>query len=280
MPDHINDRPDKAFARLLRDHFLSFKEIIFESGKQRDSIAVWLVGMSTGAIAITISQIGKLNHALYPVIKWSVGFLTGTIILGLLFRVFHLFLQDRDRFNMSYVVSWLAGWGEPSQEPPVNLPEEADAGVIAGLLYNHMGIDIDPNWLASIAIENDVESWRKQYEGYTESYYLSAETREETLRDAFNRFCEVMTNLEGVPLLTHQQIEKMDNSMGVRKRRLRKACTFFYTSMCISFAISVLIISYGFIKTDLKELQSTVITNQKVISPANQVQNTQTDKPE
>ena len=136
MPEQTDDRPDKAFARLLRDHFLSFKEMIFESSKQQDSIAVWLVSMSTGAIAITISQIGKLNPALYATLKWSVGFLTGTIILGLLFRIFHLFLQDRDRFNVSYMVSWLAGRSEPSQEPPVNLLEDADAGFIAWLLYN------------------------------------------------------------------------------------------------------------------------------------------------
>lgn len=57
MPNHIDDRPDKAFARLLRDHFLAFKELFLESGKQQDSIAIWLVGMSTGSIAIIISTI-------------------------------------------------------------------------------------------------------------------------------------------------------------------------------------------------------------------------------
>ena len=141
-----------------------------------------------------------------------------------------------------------------------------------------MGINIDPEWLAQIEVDNNVEYWRNQYEEYTASYYLLAEARNETLRDAFNRFYAVMAKLEGIPTLTYEQIEKTDNSMGVRKRRLRKVCKFFYTSMCVSFALSVLIISYGFITTDLKELRSTVTTNQKAISPVNEVQTTQTDK--
>ena len=77
MPNQIGDRPDRAMARLLRDHYLSFKEIFLESGKQQDSIAVWLVGMSTGSIALIISQFGKLSPNLYAALKWSVGFLTG-----------------------------------------------------------------------------------------------------------------------------------------------------------------------------------------------------------
>lgn len=44
-----------------------------------------------------------------------------------------------------------------------------------------------------------------------------------------------------------------------------------------SFAISVLFISCGFIKTDLKVNHSSATTNQKVTSPSKQVQSTQTD---
>lgn len=92
MPNQINDKPDQAFARFLRDHLLAFKEIIFESNKQRDNIVVWLVGMSTGSIALIISQFGKFNPTLYAALKVCVFFLTVTIICGLLFRIFHLLL--------------------------------------------------------------------------------------------------------------------------------------------------------------------------------------------
>ncbi len=103
MPNHNNDRPDQAFAKSLRDQLASHKEIMFESGKQQDNIAVWLVGMSTGSIALIISQFRKFSTDLYPALKVSVSFLTATVTLGLLFRIFHLLLQEKDRGN------WLFG---------------------------------------------------------------------------------------------------------------------------------------------------------------------------
>lgn len=280
MLNHSDERPDKAFARLLRDHFLAFKELFFESGKQQDSIAVWLVGMSTGAIAIMISQVGKLNSALYPTLKWSVGFLTGTIVLGLLFRIFHLFLQDRERSDMSFIVSWLSGFMQPSEEPPVELPEDAKAGFIAWLLYKHMGQDIDPDWLTYIENENDVEYWKKRYEDHTETFHLLEEEKRKSIIRIFETFSAVMADLEGQPPLKYEDIKKTDKSMGVKKRRLRNICKYLYTLMCISFAVSVLFVSWGFITTDWKANQDSKTTSQQTISTVNQAQNNQTDKPE
>ena len=111
MPNWSDRKPEQVLARFLRDYLLSFKEMVFESGKQQDSIAVWLVGMSTGAIALIIAQSGKSSpmlFALYPTLKWGVGFLTGTIILGLLFRIFHLLLHEKERYNLMSIASWLA----------------------------------------------------------------------------------------------------------------------------------------------------------------------------
>lgn len=116
MSNHNNDSPDQAFARSLRDHLLSYKETMFESGKQQDSIAVWLVGMSTGSIALIISQFGKFSPALYPSLKASVIFLTVTTILGLLFRIFHLLLQEKERNNLLFSQAWLVGYSEELTE--------------------------------------------------------------------------------------------------------------------------------------------------------------------
>ena len=118
MPNHSNDRPDQAFARSLRDHLLSYKETMFESGKQQDNIAVWLVGMSTGSIALIISQFRKFSPILYPSLKVSVFFLTTTIILGLLFRIFHLLLQEKERNNLLFSQAWLVGYSEELTESP------------------------------------------------------------------------------------------------------------------------------------------------------------------
>ncbi len=123
MSNNSDDKLDKAIARVLRDNILSFKEMLLEPSKQQNSIVVWLVGISTGAIAIMFSQMGKLSSNLYPVLKWSVGFLIATIICGMLFRIFHQFLLARDISDIQYIVSWVSGMMQPSEVVPTELPE-------------------------------------------------------------------------------------------------------------------------------------------------------------
>ena len=286
MPNQNDEKPDQAIARFLRNHLLLFKEMIFESSKQRDHIAVWLVGMSTGSIALIISQFGKLSPALYLPLKLSVLFLTVTIILGLLFRIFHLLLQERDRNDLISIVAWLAGYSEPSTEPPIELPEDASAESVAWHLYNHIGTDMTPDFREYVRNNNDVEYWRNEYEEYTILCRRLEEANRQTVKRMVGDFSAFMADLEGLPPQTYEQIVidrsegVVDKSKGVRKRRIRRVCTLSYTLMCISFAISVLFISCGFIKTDLKANQSASTTNQKAISPSKQVQPTQTSRPD
>jgi hypothetical protein len=48
--------------------------------------------------------------------------------------------------------------------------------------------------------------------------------------------------------------------------------------MCFTFAVSVLIISYSFMKTDFKTNSSATSTNQKTVAPSKQAQPDQTIK--
>ena len=281
MPSRNNDRSEQALARFLKDHLLSFKDMMFESGKQQDSIAVWLVGMSTGAIALIIAQSGKFSPALYPTLKWSVGFLTGTIVLGLLFRICHLLLQENERHDLVSIASWLAVRGEEATVDPIELPEDASAEFIAWCLYDLAGIDMTPEFMIDIQTKNDVEYWRNQYEEYTTLYHRVEEANDRAVESMIERLYARMADLEGLPPQTYEQIvniDESDKSEGIRKRRIRKVCTFSYILMCVSFAISVLFISCGFIATDLKVQPSTVTTKQTVSSPSQQVQPSQTDK--
>lgn len=278
MSNQNNDKPDQMLARFLRNHLLSFKEMMFESGKQQDSIAVWLVGMSTGAIALIISQFGKFSPSLYSTLKWSVGFLAGTIILGLLFRIFHLCLQERDRNDLMSIEGWLVGYSEPSTEVLIELPEDSSAEFIASCLYSQMGIDMTPDFREYIRTNNDVEYWRNQYKETAILYSRLAEANHETVKRMTENLYALMADLEGLPSQKYKQIVKRDKSKGIRKRRIRQICTLSYILMCISFAISVSFISCGFIKTDLKVNYSSATTNQEVVSPSQQVQPTQIDK--
>ena len=244
MHNQNNERPDQAIARLLRDYSHSFKEIIFESGKQQDSIAAWLVGLSTGSIALIISQFGKFDPALYSTLKVSVLFLTGTIIFGLVFRIAHLCLQDRERNDFGYIIGWLSGHSVRSTEVPIKLPEDSSAEFIASCWYNLMGFDMTPELRADIRTKNDVEYWRKEYEQTTQLFSRLNESEHEMRMNMLEDFDAIIAKLDGRPPRKYEQIGERDNSAGIRKRRIRKTCTFSYILMCISFGISVLIISF------------------------------------
>lgn len=278
MPNPNNERPDQAFARLLRDQVLSFKELMFESGKQQDSIAVWLVGMSTGSIALIISQFRKFDPALFSALKASVLFLTAAIVFGLVFRIVHLFIQDRERSDFMFIMSWLSGYSERSTEVLIELPEDASAEFIASCLYNVMGIDMTPELRADIRTKNDVEYWRNEYEEATELDRRLKESEHELRKNMVEDFEALIARSNGLPPRKYEQIVHRDESKGIRKRRLRRVCRFAYILMCVSFAIAVLFISCSFIKTSFKANQPSASTNQRVSSSFKQIQPTQIDK--
>lgn len=278
MPNQNNDKPDQAIASLLKDHLLSFKEIMFESSKQQDNIAVWLVGMSTGSIALIISQFSKFTPTLYSALKISVLFLAATIILGLLFRIFHLLLQEHDRNDLMHINGWLDGYSKFSTEMPIELPKDSSAQFIVTCLYNHAGIDIEPDFMKSVEVNNNVEYWRNQYEEYATSYRNLEEANNQVVKQMIETFHEFLARLEGVAAQQFKQTIENDKSRGIRKRRLKKSCNIFYILMCISFAVSVSFISCSFISMDLKVNNSSAPTDQKSIVPSKQIQPTQTDK--
>ena len=280
MLNQLDKRPDQEIARFIKDNLPFFQEMYFESGKQQDNITVWLVGLSTGAIALIISQFVKFNHSLHLYLKLSVLFLSVTVMLGLLFRILHLLLQKKDRRDMASIKGWLIGYTKSSTIPLIELPEDTPAELIVGLLHRHMELDTDVDSIKELAAKKNVEEWRKVYKEYTMRHERLEEVNQQAVKGMLEEFFDFMAGLEGVPAQTYEQFFKTDKSAGVQKRRLRKFCTSSYILMCISFAVSVLIISYGFITTDLKVNNSSTTTNQKVISPSKQVQSTQTDKPD
>ena len=279
MPNqhHANSyQSTTTFFTFLRDNILSFANLMFESNKQQDNITAWLVGMSTGAIALIISQFWKLSPDLYTPLKWSVGFFTGTITMGLCFRIFHLFYQDKEGLDLASTVTWLGSY----LEPPITPPEDASAGLIAMCLYDRMGLNIEIDKLSDIDATNDVEYWRNHY-----NKHIGLNRRFEQLKS--NRVLQVMevfharvASMEGIPLHKYKQSMKDRKYSGKKKRCLKYICNFCYSAMCISFAVSIFTISYGFITTDFTANPPSASTNQKIIAPGKSVQPIQVDKSE
>ena len=274
MPNQSNRQPDHSVARFLRDNILSSKHMLSESSKQQDNITVWLVGMSTGAIAIIISQFGKLSPDIYATLKWSVGFFTATITLGLFFRVSHLFFQDKEQLNIASTVAWLDRYLDPA----IDLPKDASAGLIAMYLYDRLGLTMELDQLRDIEANNDVEYWRNEYKNHIALNYQLEQLKHNNALLVIEDFHAHVAKLEEIPLHKYKQRMQDNKSRGIKKPHLRYACTFFYSAMCISFAVSVLCISYGFIKTDLKANPPSASTNQRDLAPSKQLQPTSINK--
>ena len=278
MLNQIDGSPGQEFAKSLRDNFAFFQDMLFESAKQQDNIVVWLVGMSTGAIGLAIS--GKFNPTSSLSLRVGVVFLLVTIILGLLFRIFHFLLQRRERRDLASVKGWLIGYTKNTTIPLIELPDNTSAEFIVGLLHRHMGLDTDVDSIKELAATKNVEEWRKVYQEYNIRSQSVEEAGQQSVKNMMEQLFKLIADLEGVPAPTYEQIIKPDRSGGIRKRCLRKCCTLFYIFMCISFAVSILFVSWGFITTDWKANQSSKTTSQQTISPTDQAQDTQTDKPE
>lgn len=278
MSNLNDDRPDKVLAGFFRDRLSNIEDIDIESSKQMDNITVWLVSMSTGTIALIISQFGKINPELYTNLKIGIFFLTITITCGLLFRILHLYLQERYKYDHLHINSWLIGYDESSSEVPIELPEDATSQYIAYCLYKHWGLEMDPDYLESLETDKNIEYWRNQYKEYTASYLDLKKSKDAIEKSMTDRLFEFIANLEGVSPQEFEQNVETNKSKGIKKRRLRKFCKFCYILMCVCFAVSVLFISCSFIAIDYKENQPPATVTQKQVSPSGQVQSTQINK--
>jgi hypothetical protein len=262
-------------AEFLRDHLLSSRDSYFELTKQLDNIAVWLVGISTGSIALIVSQMGKFNLGLHLALKITVICLSLTIILALLFRVFHLFLQIKERDDFFGLIGFLSGSSEPSTVVPDKLPDGLSAKVIAECIYFYMGQDLR----GDLSYNQDVELWRNRYQEHVQIHKEFEKLDSESQQSFTKDFYTFIANSEGIPVESIEKTVKGDDiSRGIRKRRLRRCCQIFYVLMCFTFAVSVLIISYSFMKTDFKTNSSATSTNQKTVAPSKQAQPDQTIK--
>ena len=277
MRSQNDNEPEMAVVKLFMDNVVTFKEMIFESSKQQDNVAVWLVGMSTGAVALIVSQYTKFTPDSHSALKWTVIILTVTIISGMLFRILHLFLQGREQHDLMVIMGWLSGHQNKPAEVPIELPADSSAEFIASRVFNLLGIERGPDWGQYIEMDNDVEYWRNQYE---ENVLLYNRLQEAKLQVALEKVKEIQSfiaNLNGEPVDKFQRTPSEDRSTGIRKRRLKRSCEALYVVMCISFAVSVIFISLSFVNADLKKIDPSAKTSQTVISPAKQAEVTGTD---
>ena len=174
-------------------------------------------------------------------------------------------------------MGWLSGFRDQPTAVPIELPEDATAELIAWSVYRLLGLETGPYWQQYVETNNDVEYWRNEYEKAVKLYNSLQEADLQCTLEMLRKAQAFMANLDGEPAEKYQQTLEENQSAGIHKRRLRSSCGAFYVMMCISFAVSVVFISWSFVKTDLKKIQISAKSSQTIISPAKQTEAADSD---
>jgi hypothetical protein len=79
----------EIFAEVYKDFHKDLKSQQDKISEYFDKIMVWLIGLSTGAIALILSSLEKLTFINKSTINWTLGLLVASILLGIVGRVFY-----------------------------------------------------------------------------------------------------------------------------------------------------------------------------------------------
>ncbi|MCX5792401.1 MAG: hypothetical protein NTY45_09375 [Elusimicrobia bacterium] len=234
-------RFDEQLVEFIKIWIPEFKKDFFERQRQHDKVIVWLVGLSTGAIALLVSQQSKIGDFSLIYLKLTMLFLAITVFAGVIFRVCFYLIEQIDSDCFFHIESFCHVMSEDVNGPRELLPT-CSASDIAQYLKDDMGIDGWDKWLIRDSLPR--EFWVKLYEDWA---LLWNKLEKEGLRNIGRTF---------VPLLgkSTEECEAMFsipnpavNQPNARLIALRKTRDFCYLSASVSFLLSILSIALGFL---------------------------------
>ena len=221
----------------LKEILPQYQQEVSERQRQTDNVVVWVSGLSTGAIALILSQFNNLF--IHPTcLKITVGFFLFAVVCGVTFRSFIYILEQLE----SILIMGLKGycWGASSEfNGPVKLTEHHTIDDIAKSLKEDMGLDYD-KWLQKDYLDRNF--WIDHYNSWADFW---RKTENEGLRNLGKVFA---------PLLGKKPEEaeelffsKQDDKKTVQKTiRYRNICNWSYALMSVFFVLAILSITIGF----------------------------------
>ena len=88
----------KQFHQILIDYLKEvipqYKKEVFERQRQTDNVVIWITGLSTGAIALILSQADNITFISLVDLKYTVFFLLCSIVAGVIFRAYIYTLEQ------------------------------------------------------------------------------------------------------------------------------------------------------------------------------------------
>lgn len=251
-------RSDEQIGSYLKVWIPEFRKDYVERLRQTDRVIVWLVGLSTGGLALLLSQYSKLDFALYGYIKWASIFLVVAIVSGVIFRgIFYLTeaLEVSHLFNLE---GFCHGIGMEANGPRT-LPEACTPVDIVGYLREDMGSEGYEKWL------NDNlprDFWVKVYTG-------QADLWNQFEKDGMRRLGEILAPFlgksveEGEAILLENPEQKKRSVKLLNVLRKVRDGAYYFT--LLGFLLAVVTISIGVIS--FRGFQNCEIVEPQMVSP-------------
>ena len=227
---------------LLSEYIPQEKNEHFERQRQTDNVIVWLTALSTGAIALILSQSDKLNIGNPIYLKVSVALLLLSIVSGVVYRSTYYPLEALWSKKYNYFKGFCLGF-QMETFGPTELTENDTIETIAMKLKEDMGLDYD-HWLKHDYLDRDF--WVEHYYSWAKFWEKSEEDGLMELSRAIailnNKDPKVAKNvLEGFP----------DEEEATRKKFsfLSSTCNIAYQSALLFFVLSICSLAVGYINS-------------------------------
>lgn len=154
-----------------KDILPRFNQETTERLRQIDNVVIWLTAISTGAIAIILSQSDKL-HIDNPIfLKISVALLLLSIICGVIFRSLFYPLEELWAQKFLYFETYCYS-NSMKVSGPIEIKDIHEIEDIAKSLKNDMGLDYD-HWLEHDYLNRDF--WVEHYNTWADFWEKSEE---------------------------------------------------------------------------------------------------------
>jgi len=138
-------RADEQLVEYLTKFLPQYRSDFFQRQREKDKVIVWLTALSTGAIALILTQSKNLNISDPKFLKFSMVLFVLCILSGSIFRSLIYILEGIQSDLMHNFESFCHGY-KSEVNGPMEINENWTIEDIAKSLKEDLGIDYD-HWL-------------------------------------------------------------------------------------------------------------------------------------
>jgi len=227
----------------LYKNFLSrYQHEFMERQRQTDNVVVWLTAISTGAIALILSQSDKLHMDNPIFLKISVALLLLNIICGVTFRSFFYILEGLWSEKILYFEAYC--FGRTSEvSGPIEIKEFHRIEDIAASLKNDMGLDYD-HWLEHEYLDRNF--WVELYNSWADFWKKS---EAEGIME-LSKAVAILNNQNPDEAKNILTIQNDDSKIRSKIKRYSFICDWSYQLMLIFFVLAIVSVSIGYLSSN------------------------------